>query len=122
MPQFFDNEAAVERVILVGVATPDDNVKIDASLDELEALAQTAGAVAAGGCGFGICAAGSDVAAAGAGLAGAGVDIAAVIWTVASAGLFIRNAIFIRANSMWSRGLTLALYPDSQLVVMPRPS
>ena len=48
MPRFFDNEAALERVILVGVATPDDNVGIDASLDELEALAQTAGAEAAG--------------------------------------------------------------------------
>ena len=48
MPRYFDNETVMERVVLVGIQTPDDNVKIEASLDELEALAQTAGAITVG--------------------------------------------------------------------------
>ncbi len=48
MPQFYENEMDPEKVILVGAAVPDDPVSIDASLNELEELASTAGAVTVG--------------------------------------------------------------------------
>ncbi len=47
MAELYENKELVERVILVGVATYDSE-NIDASLDELEELANTAGAVTVG--------------------------------------------------------------------------
>ena len=41
--QFYDFKEVQERVILIGVQTAQDE-DVEASLDELEALAQTAGA------------------------------------------------------------------------------
>lgn len=47
MPDFYENKELVEQVILVGVSTQ-DNGNMEESLDELEELAQTAGAVTVG--------------------------------------------------------------------------
>lgn len=47
MPDFYENKAIEERVILVGVAT-EETARVEESLDELEELAGTAGAVTVG--------------------------------------------------------------------------
>lgn len=47
MAEFFENKAVVEQVILVGVAT-EETERMEESLDELEELAETAGAVTVG--------------------------------------------------------------------------
>ncbi len=48
MPQLYENEMTVEKVILVGVSVPDSQITVEASLNELEELAETAGAVTVG--------------------------------------------------------------------------
>ena len=47
MPEFFENNEMEERVILVGVSSQDGDDTED-SLDELEELVKTAGAVTVG--------------------------------------------------------------------------
>ncbi|MGN0202982.1 MAG: GTPase HflX, partial [Coprococcus sp.] len=47
MPELFENKDLTEQVILVGVATGDSD-SVEKSLDELEELAETAGAVTVG--------------------------------------------------------------------------
>lgn len=47
MPDFYENKEVIEQVILVGVSTQDSG-NMEESLDELEELAQTAGAVTVG--------------------------------------------------------------------------
>lgn len=47
MPDFYENKELVEQVILVGVAT-EDTARVEESLDELQELAETAGAVTVG--------------------------------------------------------------------------
>jgi GTP-binding protein HflX len=47
MPDLYENKELIEKVILVGVAT-EDTERVEESLDELQELAETAGAVTVG--------------------------------------------------------------------------